>query len=267
MLHSQIVVINSRNTPVDPGALGIRPLSTRSLVLSVLLGSHPPRLPLASLVAFCALFGVRPGTVRTALSRMTDAGDVVPVARADGSSAYEIAGGLLDRQRQQDLGRRRRSPAWDGTWITAIVVPDARPIAERRRFRSRMAGAKMGELRPDVWMRPANLDAPRADDGLIVSIATLDGPADADVAARLWDLESLDARSAELLDALERDDRSDLAATFLVLAAALNHLRVEPQLPEQIRRSATADALRLAYDTAEGRFQADLRDFLQATHD
>lgn len=258
MLHSAITVINSRNIE----SVEMRPLSTRSLLLSVLLGSHPPRLPLSALVAFCGLFAVRPGTVRTALSRMTAAGEVEQVERPDGSAAYEVAGPLLDRQRQQDVGRSAATVEWDGRWITAVVLADARPVAERRRFRSRMVGSKMGELRPDVWMRPANLDGPRADDGLVVSIGALDGPSDGDLVDRLWDLPALDARSAELLAALEAGGDADLATSFLLLAGTLNHLRVEPQLPAALRRSDVADRLRTAYAGAEERFQQALRDFL-----
>jgi phenylacetic acid degradation operon negative regulatory protein len=258
MLHWMFAVINSRNTDT----LELRSMSTRSLVLSVLLGSHPPRLPLAALVAFCGLFEIRPGTVRTALSRMSAAGDVVQVERADGSAAYEVAGPLLDRQRQQDVGRVVSTIEWDGRWITAVVVADARPVAERRRFRSRMVGAKMGELRPDVWMRPGNLEAPRGDDGLVVSRGALDGPPDVDLVHRLWDLPTLDRRSGELLAALRGVDGSELAHSFVVLAATLNHLRIEPQLPATLRTSDTADRLRTAYATVEQRFRRNLRAFL-----
>ena len=251
-------MINSGNT----SSFELPSLSTRSLVLSVLLGSHPPRLPLSALVAFCRLFGIRPGTVRTALSRMAAAGDVVQVERADGSAAYEVAGALLDRQRQQDVGRIAAAVDWDGRWITVVVVADARPVAERRRFRSRMVGAKMGELRPDVWMRPGNLEAPRGDDDLVVSIGSLDGPPDIELVDRLWDLSALDERSGELLAALHQDDGSALAHSFLLLAATLNHLRVEPQLPDALRRSDTADRLRAVYASAEQRFRRDLRAFL-----
>ena len=251
-------MINHRNIE----SVETRSLSTRSLLLSVLLGSHPPRLPLSALVAFCGLFERRAGTVRTALSRMAAAGEVVQVERPDGSAAYEVAGPLLERQRQQDVGRGAATVEWDGRWITAIVLADARPVAERRRFRSQMVGSKMGELRPDVWMRPANLDPPAADDGLVVSIGSLDGPPDADLVGELWDLDAIDARSEELRTALGRDDGSDLAATFLVLAATLNHLRVEPQLPVALGRTDTGDGLRRAYATSEQRFQTDLRAFL-----
>lgn len=261
MLQYLIVVINLRNSSDHADSLGLRPLSTRSLLLSVLLGSHPPRLPLASLVAFCALFDVRPGTVRTALSRMVAAGEVVQVARPDGVASYAVTGPLLDRQRHQDIGRATAGADWNGEWITAIVTADARPVAERRHFRSRMLGTKMGELRPDVWMRPANLEGPDAGDGLIVTVGGLDGTDDDELVGRLWDLPGIDARSAALLAALDHHD-DDLARRFLTLAAALNHLRTEPQLPAELSPSTTSDELRRAYGAAEREFQGALAEFL-----
>ena len=53
--------------PDDVAALGIEPLSARSVVLSALLGTHPPTLPGRSLVALAELFGIRPGTARTSM--------------------------------------------------------------------------------------------------------------------------------------------------------------------------------------------------------
>ncbi len=267
-------MINSRNSRSAPesaaaraATLGMRPLSTRSLLLSVLLGSHPPRLPLSSLTGFCGLFGVRAGTVRTALSRLAAADEVIAVTRPDGSAAYELAGALLDRQQQQDAGRLVAAATWDGDWITAVVMAESRPVAERRRFRSRMLGAKMGELRPDVWMRPANLGAPAADAGLIVTTGQLAGPDAADLAARLWDLRAIDGRSATLLDELVADNGTDLGTTFVVLAAVLNHLRTEPQLPPEIAPSSgVGDELRAAYRAAEQRFQRVLAEFLDDPH-
>ncbi len=57
--------------------LGLRPLTTRSVLLSTLLGAHPPRLRARHLVRVGRLFGIAEGTVRVALSRMVADGDVV----------------------------------------------------------------------------------------------------------------------------------------------------------------------------------------------
>lgn len=65
-------------------ALALRPLTARSIVLSTLLGHHPPRLPARALVRVGELFGIAEGTVRVALSRMVAAGDLY---QSDGSYA------------------------------------------------------------------------------------------------------------------------------------------------------------------------------------
>jgi phenylacetic acid degradation operon negative regulatory protein len=63
-----------------------RPFTARSVILSVLLGTEPPRLPVGLLVGTTELFGITDNTTRTALSRMSSAGEV----RAD-DGWYEIA--------------------------------------------------------------------------------------------------------------------------------------------------------------------------------
>jgi phenylacetic acid degradation operon negative regulatory protein len=239
------------------GRLGMRRFSARSLTLSVLLGSHPPRLSVASLIDFCSLFGVTPGAVRTALSRMVGAGELEP---DDGG--YRVAGELLERQRQQDVGRIPPSDEWDRSWWTAIPLADSRSVGERRRFRSVMLGSTMGELRPDVWMRPANIAGPRADSRLLVSRGE---PASETIDAlveRLWDVASLDRRARLLLGAIDDDD-ADLPRRFIALAACLQYLRTEPQLPRQLAPARTAEELRRRYGPAEARFQDDLRRYFR----
>jgi phenylacetic acid degradation operon negative regulatory protein len=273
MLHCWIAVSNFRNSvptggpsgeePIETYAerLGMRRFTARSLILSVLLGSHPPRSAVTSLIDFCSLFGVAPGTVRTALSRMVAAGELEPDGHAD-SGRYRVAGGLLERQRQQDVGRTPPGDDWDGSWWTAVVLADARSLSERRRFRSTMLGAKMGELRPDVWMRPANIDAPRAGRELMVARGVLTDGAAPQLVARLWDLEALDRRARLLLAALDADD-ADLPRRFIALAACLQYLRTEPQLPRPLAPARTAEELRRRYAPAEARFQGDLATFLR----
>ena len=60
MLHLSSTVSNMGNTTIDEYTtrLGMRRFSARSLILSVLLGSDPPRLPVAALIDFCSLFEI-----------------------------------------------------------------------------------------------------------------------------------------------------------------------------------------------------------------
>jgi len=260
MLHFLIMASNSRNDGVDGS-----PLTTRSIVLSLLLGSHPPALPVASLVEFCALFDVASGTVRTTLSRMVERGELVV-----DDAVYRLSGPLRERQTEQDVGRARRRLDWDREWWIVIVTAERRSVADRRAFRSRATGAKLGELRSDLWMRPANLDVPTDLAGVVVSRGPLLGADDAEVARSLWDLEAIDGHSRSLTDALVGADRdlrqagaAGLAPAFVTLARALRHLRVEPQLPEPLHPPTAGDALRRRYDSAERAFRHELQTFLR----
>jgi len=67
--------------------MAIQPLTARSVLLSTLLGYHPPELPVSALVRVAALFGIAEGTTRAALSRLVAAGDV---AAADGTFPHDV---------------------------------------------------------------------------------------------------------------------------------------------------------------------------------
>ncbi len=68
-----------------------------------------------------------------------------------------------------------------------------RSVAARRVFRTHMANLRMGELRPDTWMRPSNLAPPAGDGELAVVRGPLDGDEPERLAARLWPLASIAA--------------------------------------------------------------------------
>jgi phenylacetic acid degradation operon negative regulatory protein len=239
--------------------LGIRPLNARSLVLSVLLGLPTPRLAATSTARLAELFDIAPGTMRTAISRMLAAGELTSV---DGG--YELGGPLVERKAAQDIGRRPAGDAWDGTWWVVTVTSPNRQLATRRDFRTAMANARMGELRPDTWLRPANLAGPRGDAGTIVVRGPVDGEDGSTLAARLWDLDGIARRCAALRDAIDRDvdelaGGAPAAVTRgIMLAAAVVHfLRAEPLLPAALTPDGWAtDDLReqyAAYDRALGR--------------
>ena len=271
MLHLSLAVTNSRNkNPLGPALsseLGLRPLSARSVVLSALLGSHPPILPIAALVALAAHFEVAAGTVRTAVSRMVAAGELEPV---DGG--YRLSGRLLDRQREQDIGRTSPDHDWDGSWWVVSTLTTRRTAAERRRFRSVVEGAKLGELRPETWMRPTNLRVELDTSGVLISRGFLPTVDSRELAGRLWDCEALAARADVLRIALEdvscqvgasrlgeRTPDSDIAPGFVVLAACLRFLRTEPQLPAELVVSSPANELRARYTIVEAQLQERLR--------
>lgn len=243
--------------PLDE--LGVRPLNARSLVLSLLLGQVQPSMSSRALARLGPLFGIQSGTMRTALSRMVAAGEL---EARDGD--YRLTGRLLDRKAAQDIGRRPAPPGWDGTWWTAIVIAARRGVAERRSFRTTMANLRMGELRPDTWLRPANLPGPDGDDGLAVVRGPLTGTADEALVGLLWPLAELAGSARRLMAVLDRlqpaldaGAASSLAVSIGPSAAAVRFLRAEPLLPPELVPSPwPPDELRARYrdfDAAFGR--------------
>jgi len=248
----------------DPVALGIEPMNARSVILSAVLGTHPPELPARSLVALAELFGIRAGTARTSLSRMVAKGEL------DGDDGtYRLAGRLLERQRQQDSGRTPAPAGWNGDWIVAIAEHDRRSMAERRSFRNSMIGSRMAELRPDIWMRPANAAAPPATPGVLITSGPLRSDDVDDLVGRLWPLDRLEADAQDLAEALRHQrphlDAGDLGAlprTFMVAAAVVRFLRIEPQLPAELAPPTwTPAALRPMYDDFDASFRVQLAEF------
>jgi phenylacetic acid degradation operon negative regulatory protein len=234
-------------------ALGLRPLSARSVVASVLLGTHPPRLATAALVELCSRFGITPGTTRVALSRMVAAGEL---AAEDGH--YRLVGeGLLSRQRTQDDALDPPAAPWAGTWRMAVVVSAGRAAAERVELRRAFADARFGQWREGVWLRPDNLARRREPpEEAPVRWMTVEPDDDPGALAReLWDLAGWAARGEALL-AAGPSEPGDLVAeqpewaadVFTAAAATLRHLRTDPLLPEALLpQDWPADRLRARY--------------------
>jgi phenylacetic acid degradation operon negative regulatory protein len=250
-------------------ALGLRPLSARSVVASVLLGTHPPRLSAAALVELCGRFGITGGTTRVALSRMVAAGEL---AAEDGH--YHLIGEvLLSRQRAQDDALDPPAGPWSGDWSMAVVVSPGRAAAERIELRRAFADARFAQWREGVWLRPDNLDRrePLQPGGRGVSprqgrreplqnapvrwLATHPDDDPAVLAGELWDLAGWSARGEALL-AAGPEEPGDLvaaepewaAAVFAAAAATLRHLRTDPLLPDTLVPSGwPADRLRTRY--------------------
>lgn len=248
--------MQERNTthPEILAALGLRPLSARSVVASVLLGTHPPRLSAAALVELCGRFGISGGTTRVALSRMVAAGEL---AGDDGH--YRLVGeALLSRQRAQDAGLEPATRPWTGGWRMAVVISAGRAAAERLELRRAFAEARFAEWREGVWLRPDNLDratAPLLDEA---PVRWLTAEPDGDpktLADELWDLPAWVARGATLLEAAPADPGDLVAAppewaasVFAAAAAAISLLRTDPLLPEPLLPPDwPADQLRARY--------------------
>jgi phenylacetic acid degradation operon negative regulatory protein len=239
-------------------------------VLSTLLGSHPPRLPGPALVAVGALFDIGPGTMRTAVSRMVAEGELIAV----GGGQFELGAAMSDRQHRLDVGREGRHEPWMGEWWTAIVLAERRGLAERRLFRSEMTKRLMGELRPDVWLRPANVARPAVSGDVLVVRGAIDRDP-AELAHTLWDLDEL-ASTARMLaveaeaatEGLVAEDRTVLPESYIVSVAVARFLAVEPQLPSEIvGRQWPVEDLRDSYRELERRHGRSLRTFIDAAID
>lgn len=261
----------NRGRGPDPGDRERPQLTARSVLLSVLLGTDPPRLPVGLLVRTTELFGIAEGTTRTALSRMRDAGEVEV---EDGWYALS-APRLLNRQARQAAGRRAPTSAWaDRLWVQAVVVAEGRrPAADRAALRDALRGAHLAELREGVWLRPDNLggppvlEEPVGNDLRWFRSRPVDD--DRELAGRLWDLEGraargeeLRARMAELIGPLEQHEREVLADGFVLSADVLRHLQADPRLPrELLPDSRPGDALRDEYDRYDAAYRAVLREW------
>lgn len=253
-----------RNTP---------PLTARSVLASVLLGTDPPWLPTPLLVRTAALFGISAGTTRTALSRMVSAGEAVGER-----GGYRLAGRLVARQARQTASRLATTERWDGTWELATVDGDAgRAAADRAALRDALRALRLVELREGVWARPDNLDPERAPDARSVVVdwchtwrgAVPEPPPDVD---ELWDLDDwADAATAlrrdlaELVPGFEAGDPRDLAAGFVTSAAVLRHLQADPLLPAQLLPPGwPGAALRSEYDRYDAAYRSVLRGWFAA---
>lgn len=229
---------------MQPPEAGLRPLSARSVVLSLLLGAHPPELSARELVRAVEPFGVGASTLRAALSRMVAAGDL---RRAE--TRYRLSDRLLARQHRQDEAVHPHTRAWDGDWEMVVVTATGRGPAERAELRARLTAARLAEPREGVWLRPANLRRPlpeRLGEVAQQYTARPDRPA-GELAAELWPLGDWSAVARSLLTRAGRTRRpADRLATF---AAVVRHLLADPVLPPELLPPGWPGAdLRTAYE-------------------
>ncbi len=242
-------------------APGLRPLTARSVLLSALLGTSPPRLRVSKLIAVAALFGISEGAARTALSRLTAAGDVTL-----DNGRYRLSARLVERQRRQEQSRGDGRQPWNGRWLMAVVGPQPRSAAERAALRRAMAEMRLAEHREGVWLRPDNLGArPQPVVTRQCTLWSAEATPDLDgreLAARLWDLEGWAARARALMDMFSPAD--PIAERFMVGAATLRHLLGDPLLPDGLAPPGwPAAALRQQFAAFYEDLQTEMAAFLR----
>jgi phenylacetic acid degradation operon negative regulatory protein len=218
------------NVPERSVEVDLRPLSARSVVLSLLLGTHPPELAVKDLVRAVEPFGVGGSTLRAALSRMVTAGDL----RRSEDSVYRLSDRLLARQRRQDEAVEARTRAWSGDWEMVVVTATGRGPAERAELRARLTALRLAELREGVWLRPANLSRPLPDDleQVAQSYTARPGRPARELAAQLWPLDTWAATARGLLAHVAAAARP--ADRLTAFAAVVRHLLADPVLPSPL---------------------------------
>jgi phenylacetic acid degradation operon negative regulatory protein len=244
----------------------LRPLTARSIIVSLLLRSRPPRMRGARLVQWCRLFDVAEGTTRVALSRMVERGELVAE-----EGVYALAGRTQGRRVAQDWSLDPQRLPWTGAWRTAIVTVGARTASERSALRDAMRHLRHAELRDGVWVRPDNL--PRrsaADEWWAVAdqqcewwtATPHDDPTD------LFEAASWAGRADQLTRRLDSDtevlDESGLASGFVTGAAALAHIRSDPLLPADLAATVPGDELRAAYRKYEVTFSEVIKGWFRS---
>jgi phenylacetic acid degradation operon negative regulatory protein len=236
----------SRNTLEATAAFDglARPLSARSVIASMLLGMHPPRMRGALLVKWCEKFGIAEGTARVALHRMRAAGELEV-----GDGHYALAGPLVARQEHQEWSLEPHPHRWTGEWRLAVVAGERRTAPVRQALRTAMRRLRYAERREGLWLRPDNLpvDAAPADAHTIASAqcswwtGAPDGDDPTALASSLFGIRTWTRRARSLTDQLavetenlRAEDFSALADSFVVGAAALQQVRADPLLPDEL---------------------------------
>jgi phenylacetic acid degradation operon negative regulatory protein len=203
-------------------------MTARSVVLSVLLGTHPAWATASDLIRLTADFDIREPTLRVALTRMVSAGDLV--RSEDG---YRLSDRLLGRQRRQDDALNPRLRDWDGTWTTLVITSIGIDPKARAALRTTLQDKRFAELREGVWLRPDNLDVelgPNVLDRMRVLQSRDRAPVE--LAARLWDLPRWVHIGRQLLD--EMAAAADIPGRFIAAAGMVRHLLTDPVLPDEL---------------------------------
>lgn len=218
-----------------------RPLTARSVVLSLLLGSPSARLPVRVILQAGEMFGIAPATLRVALSRLVQAGDILTE-----EAVYTLSPHHLDRQRHQEHELDPTRLPWDGSWETVVVTATGRDAASRAELRRQLDGRRLALLREGVWMRPDNLprDATPEPDTLRL-VSRPDDPAE--LTRRLWDLDTWADTGRSLQHVTAHGDT--FAERFTAAAALVRHLRTDPALPDGLQPDDwPAAAMRQGYE-------------------
>lgn len=232
-----------------------RPLRGGSLIVTIFGDSIMPRggaIALGSLIRLAALFGLNERLVRTATTRLANAG-WLGSRRAGNRSEYRLSDGGRERFAEA-TERIYGEPAadWSGRW-SLVVLPPMR-AADRQQLREELSWNGFGEIAAGVFAHP-EVQArelgpePRAA-GLLSKVLTFHATlTDDDAPARLislgWDFEELARRYQAFVKRFEHAEAAlrarrgadpqagFIARTLLIHEYRRLHLR-DPLLPARL---------------------------------
>lgn len=228
--------------------------------MSALLGEAPPAMPVRRLVRVARLFGINENQARVALSRMVARGEVV----VDEGGDHALAGRLAERARRLGTARRAATGPYDGSWHVVAVTASGDDAATRKERRAALRGARLGELREGVWVRPANLALDLAATLGARAFRAVPETDARSLAHEVFDLAGWDRRARRLCGVLEHvsvAEPGSLAVGFELSAEVLRHLQRDPLMPRELLDARwSGDELRERYDAFDTRYRTHLAD-------
>jgi phenylacetic acid degradation operon negative regulatory protein len=226
---------------VEPSPVQLPALSARSVILSVLLGVHPPAAAVAEIIHLAEVFGVQPVATRVALTRMVAAGDLERT-----NATYRLTPRLLVRQQRQDrLLNTRPTEPWNRRWRVAVIVAARDTSVALTALRDQ----RFAELRDGVWLRPDNIEhAWSTPPGH--RIETMTATPDTDPKTLAYNLFDLDCWARTATGLIDGMDRARIPRERVTLAAAIvRHLATDPLIPAELLDPGwPGPRLRITYD-------------------
>jgi phenylacetic acid degradation operon negative regulatory protein len=255
-------------------------IPARSLVLDLLSTLGSGSMPVRALLEAAALFGLAPGGVRVALSRLHAEGRI----ERDERGSYRLGRAALAVRERVASWRRidQRVVPWDGAWLAVVARRPAAATPSARRAHARaldMLGFR--PLERGLSVRPANLGGGvegvrselarlgLAPGALVFELRGLDPVSEAR-ARGLWDGPALVAAYRRRTRELEasarrlpaRPEHEAMVESFVLGGAVLRLLAFDPLLPEPIVPAAERAALVAAMRRYDELGRAAWRGFL-----
>lgn len=156
-----------------------------------------------SLIGLLEPLGLSAGSVRTVLSRMSSKGWLETTRRGK-HSFYSLTprGRALLEEGQSRIFRPTWADDWDGSWLLLAYSLPQNARRTRDRLRDRLAWLGFGSIGNGLWISPRDVADDVSElaermgiaDHLVAFRATrVDNRDPADLVARCWDVEALDA--------------------------------------------------------------------------